>query len=52
MDIYKIPYLGDTYYYALLPCEEGYDFIEITDSDVVNYASSFQGPKKERLLKD
>lgn len=50
MDIYKIPYLGNTYYFALLPCEEGYDFMEIPYLDVLNYAASFQGPRKKRLL--
>lgn len=51
IEIYKIPYLGDTFYYALLPCEEGYDFIEITSLDAFNYAISLKGPNKELLLK-
>lgn len=52
IDIYKIPYLGDIFYYALLPQKNGYHFIEIPYLDVLNYASSLQGPKKERLLKN
>lgn len=51
IDIYKMPYLGETFYYALLPCEEGYDFIEITYLDALNYATSLQGPNRRQLLR-
>lgn len=51
IDIYRIDGGEDTFYYALLPGENGYVFVEIPYLDVIDYVNYFNGPERELLLK-
>lgn len=50
LDIYRIDFLKNTFYYILIHGEDGYHFNELSYLDVMHYVSSFNGPEKEELL--
>lgn len=51
LNIYRIEFANEIFYYALLPTWQGYLFTEIPYSDVLQYTEYYKGENKQLLLK-